>query len=223
MQFLAILEGAGVSPAECAVLWQVRDTVVQPRGVIAVWTAARAHDVLPVHLTVEDCVRSIDALIRRGLLIELTEQDIDADLARWSAEPMPVSWGVDRERAPGDVDLTEHGFARIESIIQQLEPRSERSPLAGCSDDECDVIRVFGETEDSCRRELGRLIKRIDQPPWGWPRTSLRVDPIQPSGPWWYSRFERVEAGFEAVIRRGDAEDTVHAAIPRTHHGSRDL
>lgn len=37
--FSAILHEAGIAPAEYAVLWHVRDTVVQPRETIAGWTA----------------------------------------------------------------------------------------------------------------------------------------------------------------------------------------
>ncbi|MGE0868588.1 MAG: hypothetical protein AB7P03_08500 [Kofleriaceae bacterium] len=223
MEFLAILEGAGVTPSECAVLWQVRNTAVMSRGMTGVWASAHARSALPVHPTVEDCIRATDALISRGLLIELTADDIQADLVRWNSEPLPLSWGVDRERCPGDVDFTEAGFQRIESIMRQLYPRIDRSPLSGCNDDERDAIRVFGETQESCREELNRIVARIDQPPWGWARSALRIDPMQASGPWWYSRFERVDAGFQTVIRRGGAGDTAAAVMPRAPRDELDV
>src|SRR5690349_6320379 len=115
MELSAILKNMGISPAEYAVLWHVRDTVVQPRDVIAGWTAANLPNVVPADITVEDCLRATDSLIRRGLLVELTAADIDADLSRWRTESLPVSWGVDRDRHPTDVDLSETGFRLTES------------------------------------------------------------------------------------------------------------
>jgi hypothetical protein len=197
-----ILGDVGVSPAEYAVLWHVRDTVVQPRDVIAAWVAANLPNHVPTEITVDDCLAATDSLIRRGLLAELTAADIEADLARWRAEPLPVSWSVDRDRRPGDVDLTEPGFRLIEAITQRLRPDRERLPRVGYKDEARDEIRVFGETEESCRRTVANVVARIDQTPWRWPRDSVHVDAIHTLGPWWCSRYEQVPGGFEVVVRR---------------------
>ena len=204
LQLSAILKNVGISSAEYAVLFHVRDTVVQPRDVIAGWTAANLPNVVPADITVEDCLQATDSLIRRGLLIELTAADVEADLSRWRTEALPVSWGVDRDRHPGDVDLTETGFRLMEAITQQEFPDLKRSPLVGYNNDAPDVIRVFGETEGSCERAVKNVVARIDETPWRWPRDSVQLEPMRPLGPWWYSRFERVSTGFEIVVRRID-------------------
>ena len=178
-------EEAGVSEAEYAVLWHVRDTVVQPRDVLASWTAQNLPNVVASDITVDDCLRAIDSLIERGLLVELSAADIEADRARWRAEPLPVSWGVDRDRHPGDIDLTEAGF--------RVMPR-QRSLRAGYNDESAGSIRVFGETEESCTRQLQSIVDRL-------PPGSFEVGPMQPLGPWWFSRFERVPGGFEARLQ----------------------
>lgn len=204
MELESILKSAGISPAEYAVLWHVRDTVVQPREEISWWTAAYLPNNVPAEISLEDCRQATDALIRRGLLVELTAEDIEADLSRWRAEPLPVSWGVDRDRYPGDVDLTEAGFRLIESVNQEEFPTRTRSPVVGYNNDTPDLIRVFGETEESCRRAVDNVIARIDQHPWRWRREAAHVDAMQPLGPWWYSRFERVPTGFQVAVRRVD-------------------
>lgn len=202
MELRPILETAGLSPAEYAVMWHVRDTVVQRRDVIAAWAADHVPNNVPAEISLEECLQATDALIRRGLLVELRAEDIAADLARWRAEPLPVSWGVDRERYPGDVDLTETGFRLIESICEQEFPDRKRSPVMGYNDERPNVIRVFGETEETCRRALENLIARIEQQPWNWPRDSVQVGDVEPLGPWWYSRFERIPSGFQVSVWR---------------------
>jgi hypothetical protein len=202
--FSAILNEAGIAPAEYAVLWHVRDTVVQPRKAIAGWAASNLPNNVPSDITVDDCLQAVDWLIRRGLLIELSNSDIDADLARWGSESLPVSWGVDRDRHPGDVDLTETGFRLTVAITQQEFPDLKRSPMMGYNNEGPSLIRVFGESEESCGRQLKSVVDRIDETPWRWPRESFQVEPMRPLGPWWYSRFERVPTGFEIVVRRID-------------------
>lgn len=198
----AILSDVGLSSAEYAVLWHVSDTVVQPRDVLAAWVAAYHPNDVPRELSVEDCLRATDSLIHRGLLVELTAAEIEADLARWRAEPLPVSFGVDRERRIGDVDLTELGFRSIEAVTRREFPDMKRAPLVGYNDEAGGVIRVFGETEETCQRAAEHTVARIDQTPWHWPRDSAHMDAIRALGPWWYSRFERVPDGFEIVVRR---------------------
>jgi hypothetical protein len=204
----AILGEAGISPAEYAVLWHVRDTVVQPRDVIADWTARNLPNVVPSDITFEECLRSVDSLIHRGLLVELSVADIEADLARWRKERLPVSWGVDRDRYPGDVDLTEQGFRLIEVVTQQQFPNLKPSPMMGYNYETPGLIRVFGETEESCKRQLQSVVERIDETPWRWPRDSFQTEPMRALGPWWYSRFERVPTGFEVPVRRIDGSVT---------------
>lgn len=213
----AILRDAGISPAEYAVLWHVQDTVVQPRYVIADWTARNLPNTGSSDLTFEDCLRSVDSLIHRGLLIELSAADIEADLARWKSEPLPVSWGVDRGRNPGDVDLTEHGFGLMDALTRQQFPNLERSPLMGYNDETPGLIRVFGETEESCKRQLQSVVERIDETPWHWPEASFEVEPMRPLGPWWHSRFARVPTGFEVVVRRIESASGGTRTLPRRH------
>jgi hypothetical protein len=63
------------------------------------------------------------------------------------------------------------------------------------------VIRVFGETEEACQNAVRHLVARIDQSPWHWSQSSIRLEPIRPIGAWWVSRYDRVTAGFEIVVR----------------------
>ncbi len=198
----AILAAVGVSPAEYTVMWHVRDTVVQPRDVIAGWAADNVPADVAGDIAFEDCLHATDSLIRRGLLIELTAPDIEADLARWLGELLPVSWGVDRDRRPGDIDLTAAGFELIEAIVRQKFPDLKRAPVEGYDDTSPGVIRVFGETEECCRRAVEHIVGRIHDDPWRWARDSVRIDAMRPLGPWWHSRFQRIPAGFEIVVRR---------------------
>jgi hypothetical protein len=204
----AILRDAAISPAEYAVLWHVRDTVVRPRDVIADWAADNLPGVVSPAITVDDCLRATDSLIRRALLIELTAADIEADLVRWRTEALPVSWGVDRDRYPADVDLTEAGFHLIESIMRKWFPAPKRSPFIGYNDEQPGMIRVFGETAESCQHATESIVARIDGVPWRWPRDSVQLDAMRPLGPWWYSRFERAPEGFHIVVRRIDRATT---------------
>ena len=196
----SILGEAGISPADYAVLWHVHDTVVRAREVIADWTARNLPGVVPPDITFADCLRSVDSLIRRGLLVELSAAEIEADLLRWRSEPLPVSWGVDRDRYPGDVDLTEQGFRLMEAVTRQQFPDLKRSPMTGYNTETPGLIRVFGETEESCQRQLQSVVDRIDGTPWCWPRDAFQVESMSPLGPWWYSRFERVPTGFEVAV-----------------------
>lgn len=122
MTFARVLEEAGITPAEYAVMWHVKDTIVVSREAIAEWTASNLPNNVPPDISVDDCLHAIDSLVRRGLLIELTASDVETDLARWRSEALPVSWGVDRNRAEGDVDLTSEGFRVMESIAQRVHP-----------------------------------------------------------------------------------------------------
>lgn len=199
----ALLRTVGLSPAEYAVLWHVRDTVVQPRDVLASWTADNLPNNVPSNIAVDDCVRAIEALVGRALLVELTAEDIVVDLARWRAEELPVSWGVDRDRYPGDIDLTEAGFRVVEDVTSREFPDLKRSPVEGYDDTSAGTIRVFGETEDSCRRAVTHVLARIGEAPWRWPAGAV-AESLRPLGPWWYSRFERIPTGFEILLRRVD-------------------
>jgi hypothetical protein len=84
--FSAILHEAGIATAEYAVLWHVQDTVVQPREAIAGWAASNLPNNVPSDITIDDCLQAVGSLIRRGFFIELSNSDIDADLARWRSE-----------------------------------------------------------------------------------------------------------------------------------------
>lgn len=196
------LSDAGITFAEYAVLWHVRDTVVVKRDGLAFWVCHHLPNHVPKDIGLDDCLAAIDTLVRRGLLIELTDADIQGDLARWRAEPIPVSWGVDRRREVGDVDLTEAGFLVEESVARLTCPSQARTPAQGYNDEQADMIRVFGETEEACQRAAQHLVERIDQAPWCWSRSAIELEPVQAIGAWWVSRFERVTTGFELAVRR---------------------
>jgi len=199
-----MLHAAGLTPAEYAVLWHVHDTLVAPREVLAAWVAEHLPRDVPSELTVDQCRLAIEALINAGALVELTAADLEHDRARWRAEPLPVSGGVDRGRAVGEVDLTAAGFQRITGVIHHLGPGA-RAPRVGYDDRVPGVIRVFGETADRCHAAAARVIARIAQPPWSWPRETAQRGPLRSLGPWWYGRYERVPTGFEIVVRRADS------------------
>lgn len=74
----------------------------------------------------------------------------------------------------------------------------------GYNDETPGLIRVFGETEDSCQRQLEAVIRLLHDELWQWPRDAVQVEAMHTIGPWWCSRFERVPAGFEIVVRRID-------------------
>lgn len=202
MELAQALSDLGLTVAEYAVLWHVRDTVVLERDPLAFWVCHHLPNNVPQDLSLDDCLEAIRSLISKGLLVELTEADIESDLARWRAEPIPVSWGVDRDRWVGDVDLTEVGFNAEATIARLTGPVYAPRPAQGYNDEEAGVIRVFGETEEACLHAVRHLVDRIDQAPWQWSSDSIQLGAIQPIGAWWVSRFERVPAGFEIVVRR---------------------
>lgn len=202
MELAQALSDLGLTFPEYAVLWHVRDTVVLDRQGLAFWVCHHLPNNVPKEIDLDQCLEAIDMLVRKGLLIELTEVDIQDDLARWREEPIPVSWGVDRDRGVGDVDLTEAGFRAAETVSRLMHPDPKPRPVQGYNDEDPGVIRVFGETEAACQAAVGFLVDRIDQTPWRWSRTEIQVEPARPIGPWWFSRFERVPTGFEIVIRR---------------------
>jgi len=190
----------GLSAPEYAVLWHVQDTVVARRPVLAEWSARNLPNVLPSTITHDDCDAAIGSLLARALLVELTDDDVARDLARWRSEAHPVCVGVDLRREPGDIDLTELG-AEAMRAVEALTATSPRAPLSGYIDEHGGVFRALGETVESCSRVARGLIA---YPPHNVRGASImppEVSPAQPIGPWWHSRYERVERGYEIVIR----------------------
>ncbi len=59
-----------------------------------------ANNSSPPDITSGDCLQAIDSLIHKGLLVELQQHNLEADLTRWRSEPLAVSFGVDRNRHP---------------------------------------------------------------------------------------------------------------------------
>jgi len=190
----------GLSAPEYAVLWQVRDTVVAPRPVLAEWTARNLPDTVPSTIAHEDCVAAIASLLARGLLVELSDEDVARDLARWRSEAHPVCFGVDLRREPGDVDLTERGAETIRAV-EALTATAPRPPLGSYIDEHDGVFRALGETAESCSRVASGLVAYPPHNVRGASIVPPLVSPAKPIGPWWYSRFERVERGYEIVIR----------------------
>ena len=47
----------------------------------------------------------------------------------------------------------------MESITQQEFPDLRRSPMMGYNNETPGLIRVFGETEDSCERQLKNVVE----------------------------------------------------------------
>ncbi len=204
MSLNKILLGHGIAPAEYAVLFHVMDTVVVSRVILADWVWRYVPNTVSQPLCEEDCFRAIESLISKGLLEELSQSDIDVDLARWRAERLPVSWGVDRNRCPGDIDVTEAGFLLYREIGRAEQPSYKPSPVSGYNDETPGTIQVLGETEEACQRHVEWICKRLSEAPWCWQPGAALVEPMRPIGPWWYSRHHRVPQGFESVVRRDD-------------------
>jgi hypothetical protein len=196
-----ILGANRLTHAEYAVLFHVGDTVVTSRADLAHWVARNLPNNVPAGITVDECDEAIASLITRELLVTLTKEAINADLARWHAEERPVSWGVDRRREPDDVDVTAAGFRHCD---QWRWPDSLRPARMGYNDEEDGVIRAFGETAEACERQVRNILARVGDSPWRWPAGSVVVEPIRELGTWWYSRYEIVPTGFEAVVRRSE-------------------
>lgn len=199
-RFDEALAEVGLSVAEWAVLRHVADTVVAPRAVLAEWTADNLPGPVPATVTVDDCAAAIGSLLARGLLVELTADDIEQDVSRWRAEALPVTFGVHLRREPGDVDLTQRGADAVGAVEARLRD-APRAPVSGYADGEPGVVRAFGETEESCTRTARGLLAYPPAELVGASLVPPEIEPIRPIGPWWYSRFERVERGYEIVIR----------------------
>lgn len=188
-----LLSDASLSPTEYAVLGQIAEGITAARDCLAEQTSQSSANFAPAD-SVEACLDAINSLLRKGLLLELTPADIEADLARWRAEPFPVSIGVDLTRSPGDIDFTDAGFQLLRSIEQQQSPDRPHPPRSSRNDDDPEFLRLFGETEDT-------LIKNNEILP-GLSRDPSRREPVRHLGPWWYSRFELVPTGFELLVHR---------------------
>lgn len=196
-QFRQILENADVSPAEFALLFHIFDTVIQPRKVLAEWTFDHLPNSVPSDLTLEECHAAVDSLLAKGLIIELTEADLEADLARWSDEPLPFGFGVDFRREAGDLDLTEAGFQRITAIFEAQSPRRSPRDRVSYNHDDPKVLRIFGETAECCERAAASYLNPRDAHPERWIRAPSRIEAIRAIGPWWYRRHDLVPTGFE--------------------------
>ena len=182
-----------MTDAEYAVMFHVWDTVVQSRDVLADYAAEYPPNVVTSSLSAADCLAAIDVLVGHGLLVELTQADIDADLAHWRAETRPVSWGVERSRSVGDVDVTEAGFRLRE---QSSPPSRERVGYEQAPR----LIRALGEIDEACEREAQSIIERVLPAGEKW----VRDGATRECGPWWHSRYELVPTGFEILLRRID-------------------
>lgn len=198
--FLDILAKAGVSPAEYAVLFHILDTVVTRRKVIAQWTFDNLPNNVSSDITLEECRAAIDSLLTKKLVIELTQADIAADLARWKAEPIPIGFGVDLRREEDDIDLTEDGYQRMRAIHRQQFPNLEPRLRTSFNHDDPKLIRVLGETAEGCERAASVLLERGYLGVAQWLASPSRIDPLREIGPWWHGRFERVPTGFEIAI-----------------------
>lgn len=196
----ATLAEFGLSAAEYAVAWHVADTAVTSRSSLAEWTAAQVHGPSPARLSFDECLAAVDALLARALLIRLTPDDLARDAARWRAEALPVADLAVPAREPGDVDLTQAGADLMRAVAARLNPGvvAPRSSYVELGDG---AFRALGETAESCTRCARGL---VSFPPAGVRGASLvppEMGELRAVGPWWYSRFERVETGFEIVIR----------------------
>ena len=199
-QYADILSEAGLSAAEYAVLWQVRDTVVSPRAVLAEWTAHHGPHGEPSTVTREEALAAVASLVARGLLVELTADELARDLARWRDERYPVTVGVDLQREVGDVDLTTAGAA----LMASLEGRTgapPAAPLTGYVADAEGAFRVFGETEEACLRTARGLMAAPPAEVRGFSLAPPEFTPMRPAGPWWSSRYVLVPGGFEVDLR----------------------
>lgn len=200
--FDRILAAHAVSPAEYAVLWHVIDTVVVPRAELAHWASRHLPNGVQQDLSEADCADAITSLLARALLIELRDDDIAADLARWRREVRPVSFGVDRTRRPGDVDVTAEGWALYERIAREVYPHRDASPKCGYDDQTPGVIRVFGSTKSEAVGRAQSFVISLSGAPWHWPEGAVVVEEPRVLGAWWHARYELVPEGWEVVLRR---------------------
>jgi len=203
MALESFLATYSLSPAEYTVLFHVADSLVVSRAALGDWVSRQLPRVVDGDLSLAACDRAVESLIARALLVELTQAEIDADAVRWRGESLAVSFGATSERCAGDVDVTEDGFR----ILERINAAQHGGPLAPRSgyDDRCPgVVRVLGETEAACRRQVDAVLAGLHDAPWRWPPGST-VEPMRRCGPWWHARHERVDDGFEMVLRRAPA------------------
>jgi len=108
-----------------------------------------------------------------------------------------VSWGVDRDRYVGEVDLTKRGFQAMYAISPW-----PTGPAQGYCGEEPGVVRVLGETEDACRQHAEWVLRHLEGHPWHWPTRPAAVEVIRPVGPWWCVRYLLIPTGYEILMRR---------------------
>ena len=122
---------------------------------LADWTARHVPSAVAAAVTHDECRAAIDSLLARGLLVELTADDLAHDLARWNAERVPSC--VDLYREVCEVDFTPRGADTMRTLDARLHPTAPAAD-AGYIDDQQGTVRVFGATEESCDRLARSLI-----------------------------------------------------------------
>jgi len=186
---------------ELAVLWQVYDS--GPREPELLIEDAVNEPPLPFRrgqFSPQALEQGILDLVARGLLRVWTGAELEAEYARWEAEPLPRAFGVDFDLEPGWIDLTTIGWR------WSLNHWGMDRRFALYNDETPGIVAVFGESPASCMTERDKLTYRIDHGQFytynlvPQPGPVTRVSEIEKLRGWWYNRYHCVRPGYVAVI-----------------------
>jgi hypothetical protein len=188
----------GLTVAEYAVMFHVLDTVVAHRGALAAHAQWNPPHVARGSLSIAECLAAVESCISRGWLEEFTSSRIATELERWRGEPLPKSFGVDLRWSPGDIDVTYPGH---DWWVSHFPGWTARHPAHGYDDSGRPVsLDVFGETEAACLDQVQSLTKPLHFPSGYQEAKVVKIEPVISMGPWWWSRFERIDTGFMTRI-----------------------
>jgi hypothetical protein len=153
-------------------------------------------------VTHEEMASALDHLLEAGLMISLTELDVQSEKERRVSSPVPE---VDDAQyyEPGHIEFTERGYLLYREIVREI---CGDAFLIGCDvgfdlDSESGRFDVYAVTAEGCQQ----LMDRIEADGDGYTGTKatkfVGKDGPTKIGAWRPIRFRLCAAGFHGVLR----------------------
>jgi hypothetical protein len=187
---------------ELAVLWHLYDS--GPREPIVLLDDARNAPPPPLlrgQLSEEHVTQALASLVERGLARLWSEDELEAEQAKWESEKLPRGFGVDLDDLDvGWADLTREGW-RIALNRWGMDRR-----FTSYDDSTPGVLVIYSESPAGCMNERDRLTYKIDHGQFytyglvPQPGPVTRVGEIENLKGWWYNRFHLIRPGYSAKI-----------------------
>ena len=150
----------------------------------------------------DEMASALDHLLQAGLMLVLTELEVQTERQRRAASPVPeLDDGV--YYRPGHVDFTERGYLLYREVTREIHGEDF---LLGCDagsnvDSDAGRIDVYAATADGCQRLMDRI--EADGGGYTGADTTRFIGKDGPTriGAWRPIRFRLCAAGFRGVLR----------------------